>query len=79
METKSTASADPNLGMHAWLLQRLPRLIGHARAKELIFTGKRVKAAEALEIGLVDHLTPEGQAYDRWAEEGMLGALNPAS
>jgi methylglutaconyl-CoA hydratase len=38
--------------------QRLPRLIGEARAKELILLGRRVGAARALEIGLVHQVVP---------------------
>jgi enoyl-CoA hydratase/carnithine racemase len=45
--------------------QRLPRLVGLARAKQLIFTGGDLSAAEALGIGLVDRIAPR---------EGLMGA-----
>lgn len=43
--------------------QRLTRLIGPARAKELIFTGRMVDADEALRFGLVDKVLPSDQVY----------------
>ncbi len=44
--------------------QRLPRLVGPARAKDLILTGRRINAAEALAIGLVQRLAPEGRLLE---------------
>jgi enoyl-CoA hydratase/carnithine racemase len=41
--------------------QRLPRLIGVGKAKELIFTGRRISAAQALAIGLVNQVSPADQ------------------
>ena len=43
--------------------QRLTRLVGPAKAKDIIFTGRFVKADEALAIGLVDRLVPKDQVY----------------
>jgi enoyl-CoA hydratase len=41
---------------------RLPRLVGEGRAMDLILTGRRVNADEALRIGLCEHVVPEGDA-----------------
>jgi enoyl-CoA hydratase/carnithine racemase len=44
--------------------QRLPRIIGVAKAKELIFTGRRVDAKEAMDIGLVNAVAPPENLMD---------------
>jgi enoyl-CoA hydratase len=44
--------------------QRLPRLIGPGKAKEIIFADERIKAQEAWRIGLVQRVVPNGQAVE---------------
>jgi enoyl-CoA hydratase/carnithine racemase len=57
--------------------QRLPRLIGPSRAKDVIFTGRRVKSEEALAIGLADRVFPADQVYEASVE--FLGQFSSAA
>jgi len=56
--------------------QRLPRLIGKGRAKELIFTGKMISASEAYEIGMVNKVVPLDQLMDAVKEVATQIAKN---
>jgi enoyl-CoA hydratase/carnithine racemase len=79
------AGAGANLGQPEILLgiipgaggtQRLARLVGPARAKDIIFTGRFVPADEALAIGLVDKVVPDEEVYDAalaWARRLAKG------
>ena len=56
--------------------QLLPRILGAPLARELIFTGRRMKADEARAAGLVNHLVPAGQAMARALEIAQTIARN---
>ena len=58
--------------------QRLPRLVGPARAKELIWSGRHVKADEAVAMGLVDRVVPAAELQDAalaWAGSFAAGPV----
>ena len=60
--------------------QKLPRLIGTGRAKEILFMGRRIGAKEAYDLGLANKVVPDGQALSeakKWAEK--LAAKSPTA
>ncbi|MGD0069704.1 MAG: enoyl-CoA hydratase-related protein [Streptosporangiaceae bacterium] len=58
--------------------QRLPRLVGPSKAKDLIFSGRMVKAAEAHAIGLVDLVAPDDGVYAAARDLVQRYATGPA-
>lgn len=59
--------------------QRLQRLVGRSKAKELIYSGRWVNAAEALSVGIVDHVVESGGAYPAALEAAVRYARAPAA
>lgn len=57
--------------------QRLPRVVGLGRALDMILTGRAVEAPEALQIGLVNYLTPKGGHLEKAIELARLLAQFP--
>ncbi len=56
--------------------QRLARLVGPSRAKDIVFTGRFVGAEEALAVGMVDRVVPAAEVYDTahaWAAQFAQG------
>ncbi len=58
--------------------QRLPRLIGPAKAKDLVYSGRFVDAAEALRIGLADQVVPDAEVYEAAAAMAARYTDGPA-
>ena len=58
--------------------QRLPRLVGPARAKDIVFSGRMVKAAQAHAIGLVDQVAPDDSVYQAALDMVKRYATGPA-
>jgi enoyl-CoA hydratase len=57
---------------------RLPRQIPYTHAAEILLTGKHLSAAEALEVGLIGHVVPDGQALEKALEiAGVVAANGP--
>ena len=60
--------------------QRLPRLVGPGIAKEMIFSGRRLKAEEARMVNLVNRVVPEGEALNAARElAGEIAANGPVA
>lgn len=57
--------------------QRLPRLVGLARARDLVFSGRHLSADEALEMRLVDGVAPAGEAYAAARADAEAFAVGP--
>ena len=57
--------------------QRLPRVVGLPRARDLIYTGRAVEATEALDIGLVDRVAPASELYRAALERAQRFADGP--
>ncbi len=57
--------------------QRLPRLVGLSKAREMIYTGRHVGAEEASALGLVDKVLPPGDVYSAALEAASAFASGP--
>lgn len=78
-DTAAFAQPEPGLGIIPGFggTQRLPLLVGISRAKEILFTGRRVKAQEALEIGLCSGVYSVEELFDKANETAQKIASFP--
>ena len=78
-DTAAFAQPEPGLGIIPGFggTQRLPLLVGISRAKEILFTGRRVKAQEALEIGLCSGVYTVEELFDKALETAQKIATFP--
>lgn len=58
------AASGANMGL-VFCTQRLPRLIGPGKAKDLLFSGRRVDAREAFDMGIVEYIASEGKSLEK--------------
>ena len=58
--------------------QRLTRLVGPAKAKSMVFTGRHVGAEEALALGIADQVVPDAEVYEAALEMARSYATGPA-
>ncbi len=59
---------------------RLPALVGYRAAADIMFTGRQLKAQEALQIGLVNEILPSAQVKDRALEKAKeISAMSRAA
>ncbi len=58
--------------------QRLTRLVGPAKAKGMVYTGRFVRADEALALGIADKVVPDGECYAVAVEMAQQWAAGPA-
>lgn len=78
-ERASFGQPEVNLGIPPGFggTQRLARLVGRARALELVVTGRQIKVDEALRCGLINEIVPGGQLMERGLETARLIAAKP--
>jgi 2-(1,2-epoxy-1,2-dihydrophenyl)acetyl-CoA isomerase len=75
--TLSAAFCAVGLGPDGATSYFLPRLVGLARAKDLMFTSRRIKGVEAAEIGLVSRVVPDDRVVDEARELARKLASGP--